>query len=59
MKYLIDLIKENGHKLVHYTQGEVGHEYMIVFDYIVKHGGTYDGFRYYNNYYIDITGDKQ
>lgn len=55
MQYLKDLIKQNGHKLVHYTEGKFGHEYESVFYYSSRHGGTIDGFRYYNDYIVDVT----
>jgi len=55
MMYLEELIKKNGHKLVRYNEGIARHKYMKVFDYSVKYGGTFDGFRYYNDYYVDIT----
>lgn len=55
MQFLTDLLRANGHKLTHYTQAIKGHEYMSVFRYSAKHGGTLDGFRYYNDYVIDIT----
>lgn len=54
MKYLIDLIKENNHKLVVYDKAKTNREYMKVFDYSKKYGGTYDGFKYYNNYVVEI-----
>lgn len=54
MQYLIDLINSKHHKLVLYNQVKEHHVYMTVFDYSTKHGGTYDGFRYYNNYVIEI-----
>lgn len=55
MKYLSELLKINGHKLVTYDQCEEDHRYMTVFEYSVKYGGTYDSFKYYNNYLVDIT----
>lgn len=55
MKYLRDLVKENGHKIRHFTEGvEKGHNYMSIFEYSVKYGGTYDSFKYYNDYVIDL-----
>lgn len=53
--YLKELIKKNGHKLVRYNEGVVGHKYMKVFDYSVKYGGTLDSYKYYNDYYVDVT----
>ena len=52
---LEELIKKNGHKLVRYNEGITGHKYMKVFDYSVKYGETFDSFKYYNNFYVDIT----
>lgn len=54
MKFLKDLVKENGHKIVHYTQCIVGHRYESIFDYSVRNGGTYDSIKYYNDYIIDL-----
>lgn len=53
--FLIDLVKENGHKLIHYTQLKEGRKYETVFNYSEKYGGTFDSFKYYNEYYVDIT----
>lgn len=56
MKYLIDLIKENGHKLISRRDKLVdGRKYELVFNYSERHGGTYDSFKYYHDYIIDIT----
>jgi hypothetical protein len=55
MKYLAELIKDNNHKLVHYKIGKENHKYISVFNYSEKYGGTYDGFKYYNDYVVDIT----
>ena len=54
MKFLNELIKENGHKLVLYNKCQHGREYMTVFNYSKKYGGTYDSFKYYNNYVVEI-----
>ena len=54
MKYLNELIRSNGHNLVLYSNAESNRIYVRVFDYSVEHGGTYDGFRYYNDYVVDI-----
>lgn len=55
MMFLIELVKQNGHRLVRYDEAVEGRVYVNVFDYSVKYGGTFDGFRYYNDYYVDIT----
>lgn len=55
MRYLKDVIKENGHKLVKYNECKVNRKYQSVFDYSVQNGGTFDGFRYYNDYVVDVT----
>ena len=58
MKFLKDLVKENGHNLIHYTQeAKDGYMYMTPFDYSTIHGGTHDSFKYYNYYYIEIPQD--
>lgn len=54
MKYLKDLIKSNNHKLVLYNQAKENKQYMTVFNYSKKYGGTYDSFKYYNNYVVEI-----
>ena len=54
MYYLKDLVLKNGHKIVKYNECKANAKYMSVFDYSVKYGGTYDSFRYYNNYVIEI-----
>lgn len=58
MRYLKDIIKENGHKLVKYNECKVNRKYQSVFDYSVQNGGTFDGFKYYNNYVVDITEEN-
>ena len=55
MMYLKELIRKNGHKLVKYNEGIIGHKYMKVFDYCVRFGVTFDSYKYYNDYYVDIT----
>ena len=55
MMYLQELIEKNGHKLVKWDRVEDGRKYISVFDYSMSNGGTYDSFRYYNNYCVDIT----
>ncbi len=55
MKYLKDIIKENGHKLTKYDKCIANHNYVSVFDYSQQHGGSFDGHKYYNDYVIDVT----
>jgi hypothetical protein len=57
MMYLEELVKKNRHSLIRYNEGIEGRVYMKVFDYSTKYGGTLDGHRYYNDYYIDVTED--
>lgn len=52
---LKDLVASNGHKLVKYDQCVMGHTYKSVFDYSSDNGGTLDGFKYYNDYVVDVT----
>lgn len=58
MMYLEELIKKNGHQLIRWNEGKEGREYVSVFDYSVSNGGTYDSFRYYNGFYVDITEEN-
>lgn len=53
--FLVDLIEKNGHKLTHRTNIKDGRNYESVFNYSDRHGGTFDSFKYYNNYYVDVT----
>ena len=55
MLFLRELIQQNGHKLARYNEAIAGHIYMSVFNYSEKHGGTFDSFKYYNDYVVDIT----
>jgi hypothetical protein len=55
MQYLAELINSNNHKLVKYNEIKENHKYMSIFDYSIKYGGTYDGFKYYNNYVVEIS----
>lgn len=52
--FLSELIKQNGDKLVLYNQCRDGYNYMSVFNYSKKYGGTHDSFKYYNNYVVEI-----
>ena len=54
MTYLKDLVQKNGDKIVRYNECKVNAEYVSVFDYSEKYGGTYDSFKYYNTYVIEI-----
>lgn len=54
MMYLKDLVKKNNHKIVKYNECKAGKRYISVFDYSIQHGGTYDGFKYYNEYVIEV-----
>lgn len=54
MKYLNELIKENNDKLVLYNKAKTNYKYMTVFNYSEKYGGTYDSFKYYNNYVVEL-----
>lgn len=54
MKFLKDLVKENGHKIVRYNQTKENYKYMSVFNYSEKYGGTIDSFQYYNDYVIEL-----
>ena len=55
MKYLSELVKDNGHKLVTFNEVKFGYEYKSVFDYSEEYGGTYDSHKYYNDYYVEIN----
>ena len=55
MRYLKDIVKENGHKLIKYNQCLQNHQYVSVFNYSERYGGTYDSFKYYNDYVVDVT----
>jgi hypothetical protein len=56
MKYLKELVKEKGYQLRNSNQvlkqNESIENVSSVFDFSDKNGGTYDGFKYYNNYYL-------
>lgn len=54
---LKELIKKNGHKLVRYNETVAGHKHEKVFDYSIRHGGTVDSFKYYNDYVVDVTNN--
>lgn len=55
--FLKDLVEKNGDKIVHYKNGKADKKYMSVFDYSEKFGGTFDSFKYYNDYVIEL-GDE-
>ncbi len=55
--FLVELVKNNGDKIVHYTKCKQDKKYMLVFKYSEMYGGTYDSFRYYNDYVIEL-GDE-
>ena len=58
MPYFKELVKNNKHILwnVKDTLPIKYAKYKVVkpFDYSVKYGGTYDSFKYYNNYVVLI-----
>lgn len=54
MKFFKDLVAENGHKIVRFDQCLDGKKYISAFDYSKKYGGTYDGFKYYNDYFVEV-----
>ncbi len=49
-----ELIASNGHRLVRCDECELGHRYVRPFDYSVMYGGTYDAFKFYNDYVVDV-----
>lgn len=55
MCFLKELLERDGYKLVHWKDGKAGHNYVSVFDYSEQNGGTYDSFRFYNDYVVDVT----
>lgn len=55
MMFLRELIKKNGHKLVKYNECIHGHKCERVFEYSERYGGTFDSFKFYNDYVVDIT----
>lgn len=52
--FLKDLVEKNGDKIVHYTKAKIDKKYVSVFNYSEKYGGTYDSFKYYNDYVIEL-----
>ena len=54
MEFLLELIKKNGDKLVNYKNCKMGKKYMSVFNYSEFYGGTFDGFKFYNDYVVEI-----
>lgn len=46
-----------GDKIVRYDNCRADKEYMSVFNYSKKYGGTFDSFKYYNDYVIEL-GDE-
>ena len=50
-----DLVKQNGHKIVRFDDCRSDKSYMSVFNYSNKYGGTYDSFKYYNEYVVEIN----
>ena len=57
MKFLLELIKKNGDKLVYYKNCKENKKYISVFNYSNFHGGTFDAFKYYNDYVVEIKED--
>lgn len=54
MMFLMDLIKANNHKLVKFDECELNHTYESVFAYSARHGGTFDGYKFYNDFVVDV-----
>ena len=57
--FLKDLVDSNGDRIVHYTKCKDENKYVSVFNYSAKYGGTFDSFKYYNDYVIELGGKKQ
>ena len=55
--FLKDLVEKNGNKIVRYDNCRADKKYMSVFNYSEKYGGTFDSFKYYNDYVIEL-GDE-
>ena len=53
--FLKELLEKNGHKLVRHNNCIAGHKYESVFNYSERYGGTFDSFKYYNDYVVDVT----
>ena len=56
--FLKDLVKKNGDKIVKYNNCKEDKKYMSVFNYSEKYGGTFDSFKYYNDYVIELGDDE-
>ena len=54
--FLKDLVDSNGDRIVHYTKCKDENKYVSVFNYSAKYGGTFDSFKYYNDYVIELGG---
>lgn len=54
MLFLKELIEKNGDKIVSCRNCQMGKRYVSVFDYSEQNGGTYDSFKYYNDYVIGL-----
>ena len=52
--FLKDLVDSNGDRIVHYTKCKDENTYVSVFNYSEKYGGTFDSFKYYNDYVIEL-----
>ena len=57
--FLKDLVEKNGDKIVRYDNCREDKKYMSVFNYSEKYGGTFDGFKYYNDYIIELWGKQE
>ena len=52
--FLKELVDSNGDRIVHYTKCKDENKYVSVFNYSEKYGGTFDSFKYYNDYVIEF-----
>ena len=52
--FLKDLVDSNRDRIVHYTKCKDEKKYVSVFNYSEKYGGTFDSFKYYNDYVIEF-----
>lgn len=52
--FLKELVEKNGDKIVRYNECKEGKKYMSIFNYSEKYGGTFDSFKYYNEYVIEL-----
>lgn len=49
-----EIVNNNGDRIVRYNETQENKHYESIFNYNIKHGGSIDSFKYYNDYVVEL-----